>query len=177
LVKGYSREEPGLVSTYFRQNPQIDNQLIPVADAVDIVVSLYTLKVLDLLASEGHYDLVGDGDIAKVFGHRSYKIRQGVWNAVVAYQETINEIRTRGSTALAVQDASDLVRDRSWSEVLGMDANASLDEIQAAYRHKIAQYHPDRVLGLGPELQALAEQHSKEVNRAYAEAVKTRSRM
>jgi DnaJ-domain-containing protein 1 len=177
LVKRYSRKEPGLVTTYFRQNTQIDTELIPVADAVDIILSLYTLKIMDLLATEGQYrHLIGDGDIAKVFGHRSNRIRQGVWNALVAYQETIKEIRTRGSTALAVQDVSDLVhRDRSWYEVLGVDeTNASFDEIQAVYRHKIAQYHPDRVAGLGPELQALAEQHSKEINRAYAEARKSR---
>ncbi len=56
---------------------------------------------------------------------------------------------------------------RAWHEVLGVAENASLFEIKAAYRSAIALYHPDRLVGLAPELQALAEQRAKEINAAY----------
>src|SRR5262249_54083098 len=63
---------------------------------------------------------------------------------------------------------------RRWTEVLEIGVMADFEEVQTAYRKKISQYHPDRVAGLGPELQALAEKHSKDINRAYADARKSR---
>ena len=58
-----------------------------------------------------------------------------------------------------------------WTEVLELAAHASVQDIHAAYRRKMAQYHPDKVASLGPELQALAEQTAKRINRAYDEAL------
>jgi DnaJ domain len=55
--------------------------------------------------------------------------------------------------------------------VLGIDPTASTDEIKAAYRDKIKQYHPDRVASLGPKLQELAERKTKALNAAYEEAL------
>ena len=56
---------------------------------------------------------------------------------------------------------------RQWFEVLEVDRGCSLDQLQAAYRQKIAQYHPDRVATLGVELRNLANQKSIEINAAY----------
>ena len=42
------------------------------------------------------------------------------------------------------------------------------EEIRAAYQKLIQKYHPDRVADLGPELQELAAQRTKELNAAYA---------
>lgn len=53
-------------------------------------------------------------------------------------------------------------------EVLGVAADASPETIRRAYQDKIRQYHPDRVAGAAPELQRLAEQRTKELNRAFA---------
>ena len=36
------------------------------------------------------------------------------------------------------------------------------------YRQQVAAYHPDRVAGLGPKLQRLAEEETKAINQAYA---------
>jgi hypothetical protein len=71
----------------------------------------------------------------------------------------------------AAQSASS---SRSWYEVLNVDAGANFSEIKAAYRKKIALYHPDRVAGLGSELRQLAETHAKEINAGYALACKLR---
>jgi DnaJ-class molecular chaperone len=51
--------------------------------------------------------------------------------------------------------------------VLGVDERASSDEITAAYRRLAQLYHPDKVAGLAPEFQIIAETRMKELNAAY----------
>lgn len=58
-------------------------------------------------------------------------------------------------------------RVRSPWEVLGIAPSTSLGEARAAYFRLIAQYHPDKVAALGPELRALAEERTREINRAW----------
>jgi len=58
-------------------------------------------------------------------------------------------------------------------EVLGVDEDASADEIRRAYQQKMREYHPDRVANAGAELRELAERRSKEINAAY-DAMKKR---
>jgi hypothetical protein len=58
-------------------------------------------------------------------------------------------------------------------KMLGLNANASTGEISAAYRHLAQMYHPDKVAGLAPEFQMLADKRMKEINAAY-EALKQR---
>ena len=55
----------------------------------------------------------------------------------------------------------------SWFEILEVKQDCSFEELQAAYRKKIMQYHPDRVYSLGPELKTLAEAKMKEINSAF----------
>jgi len=57
--------------------------------------------------------------------------------------------------------------------VLGLSSTASADEIVAAYRGLAQKYHPDKVIHLGPEFQALAEEKMKAINAAYAELERT----
>jgi DnaJ like chaperone protein len=59
-----------------------------------------------------------------------------------------------------------------WATVLGVPATASKADISAAYKRKISEYHPDKVTQMGPEIRALAEQRSKEINLAYEEALR-----
>ena len=54
-------------------------------------------------------------------------------------------------------------------QTLGISQQATEDEIKEAFRHKMQQYHPDRVVNLGPKLRELAEEESKAINRAYKE--------
>ncbi len=56
-------------------------------------------------------------------------------------------------------------------EVLGVARGATQEEINRAFREQMKQYHPDRVAGLGEELQRLAHEKAVEIQRAY-EALK-----
>jgi hypothetical protein len=51
--------------------------------------------------------------------------------------------------------------------ILGVPPNASQTQIRAAYRELVAQYHPDKVAQLGPELQRLAARKTQQINDAY----------
>ena len=60
-----------------------------------------------------------------------------------------------------------------WWRVLEVAPSATKEEIVRNYRRKIQQCHPDRVAGLAPEFLELAEEHSKALNAAYAQAIRT----
>ena len=57
-------------------------------------------------------------------------------------------------------------------QILGIDRNASPEDIKHAYRHLAGQYHPDKVMHLGEEFKTLAEKRFKDIQRAYSELVK-----
>ena len=65
-------------------------------------------------------------------------------------------------------------RDLKWFEVLGVSEFSSREQITAAYKRKISEYHPDKVAKMGSEIVALAELKSKQINAAYESALKTR---
>ena len=52
-------------------------------------------------------------------------------------------------------------------KMLGLNAEASAADISAAYRRLAQMYHPDKVAGLAPEFQVLADKRMKEINAAY----------
>ena len=60
----------------------------------------------------------------------------------------------------------------AWHEVLGVSRNATHAVVAAAYRQRISEYHPDKVAKMGTEIRAVAERKSKQINIAYAEALK-----
>ena len=62
---------------------------------------------------------------------------------------------------------------KSAHDILGVSANATLKEIQTAYKEKIKQYHPDKVSHLGEEFSDLANEKFLEIQRAY-ETMKTK---
>jgi DnaJ-domain-containing protein 1 len=63
---------------------------------------------------------------------------------------------------------------RQWWDVLGVSSQASLAEITRRYHQVIQLYHPDRVVGLAPEIMRIADQRTKELNAAYVEAKRLR---
>ena len=61
---------------------------------------------------------------------------------------------------------------RGWDAVLGISKFSTREQVTAAYRSAISQYHPDKVATLGPEIRAIAEEKSKEINTAYEQALR-----
>ncbi len=52
-------------------------------------------------------------------------------------------------------------------QVLQVDRSASPEGIKAAYRARMAEYHPDKVAHLGEDLQKLAHERAQDIQRAY----------
>ena len=73
-----------------------------------------------------------------------------------------------GETFASVQPESpfDPV-EAGFAETLGLEKPYAEEEIKSAYRKLIAQYHPDRVSAMGPEIREVAETKAKEINEAY----------
>jgi DnaJ-class molecular chaperone len=61
-----------------------------------------------------------------------------------------------------------------WHEVLGVPESAAREDINAAYKAKISQYHPDKVAGMAAEIRDIALARSKEINAAYQQAMRLR---
>jgi hypothetical protein len=57
--------------------------------------------------------------------------------------------------------------DIKFAKVLGLEEPFEIEDIKKTYRKIIAQYHPDRVIAMGPEIQEVAEKKAKEINQAY----------
>ena len=51
--------------------------------------------------------------------------------------------------------------------VLGIERNASTEEIKKAYKQLANKYHPDKVHHLGDDFKKLAEERLKEIQEAY----------
>ena len=59
-------------------------------------------------------------------------------------------------------------------KILGIDANATDDDVKKAYREMAKKYHPDKVAYLGEDVRKSAEQKLQEVNEAYDKIRKQR---
>lgn len=60
-------------------------------------------------------------------------------------------------------------------KILGIDKNATIEEIKKAYRKKAVEYHPDKVEHLGEDIRKGAEEKFKTLNQAYEQLKKERS--
>ena len=56
--------------------------------------------------------------------------------------------------------------------LLGLKANATKEEIKAAYRRLAKEYHPDRLVGVSDVVKKIAEEKFKEVSEAYEYLIK-----
>ncbi len=57
-------------------------------------------------------------------------------------------------------------------KVLGIAPSASRETIQAGYKARMNEYHPDKVAHLGEDLQKLAHRKALEIQRAYQQLSK-----
>ena len=60
--------------------------------------------------------------------------------------------------------------------VLGVSESSSDDDVEAAYRRLMSEFHPDRVAAAGPEIRELAERRTREANAAYDQIKRQRGR-
>ena len=65
------------------------------------------------------------------------------------------------------RDTSKGATSESAYQILGVDSNASWEDIQMAYKDKIKQYHPDKLSHLGEEFSSLANEKFLEIQAAY----------
>ena len=73
-----------------------------------------------------------------------------------------------GETFASVQpEAPSDPMEAGFAKTLGLEKPYSEEEIKSAYRKLIAQYHPDRVSAMGPEIREVAETKAREINEAY----------
>jgi len=52
-------------------------------------------------------------------------------------------------------------------KILGVSQNATVEEIKAAYKTLIKQYHPDKIEDMGDEIKSVARKKTQEINSAY----------
>jgi len=71
------------------------------------------------------------------------------------------QYRSRQQTARTIDRAA------QYYAVLGLESDASEDEVKKAYRKLSMKYHPDKVRHLGDEFRKVAEEKMKEINAAY----------
>jgi hypothetical protein len=82
--------------------------------------------------------------------------------------ERLSRNRTGHTAAPPLPLPSDIGPRANALKALGLSGSPSAEELSAAYRHLARMYHPDKVAGLAPEFQELAERRMKEINAAYA---------
>jgi preprotein translocase subunit Sec63 len=61
--------------------------------------------------------------------------------------------------------------------VLDVDESADMEAIDAAYRRRMSEYHPDKVANAAPEIKELAERRARDINAAYEEIRKRRQHL
>ena len=83
------------------------------------------------------------------------------------------------SIGLAASDRDSLLNiyrqdTESAYKVLGIERNATDDEVRKAYKRMALKYHPDKVATLGEDVQKAAEEKFKRVQQAYEQIKKER---
>ncbi|MEH2589824.1 J domain-containing protein [Bradyrhizobium sp. AZCC 1721] len=79
-------------------------------------------------------------------------------------RETVNEEATEWDVGGQAEPAED------WHTVLNIGVDATVDQIKAAYREAMKQYHPDNFEGRGQKIKDLANQETRRINAAFEAA-------
>lgn len=59
--------------------------------------------------------------------------------------------------------------------VIGVPSSAAFDEVHAAWRQKLAEYHPDRFMRAGEKIRQLANTETQRINAAFQAIARERS--
>ena len=139
--------------------------------ATVLAVLCWLLQSINHAAAAHHANCAGEPDTPPPEADRkAEQERHSQQRQEQAEQESATERRRQHQSKWAPYQSEE---DEWWS-VLEVPPEASADEIRRAYRHKIKQCHPDRVVGLAPELLELAERYTRTLNAAYSEANRER---
>lgn len=65
------------------------------------------------------------------------------------------------------QETEGVERENRYLRILGLRGKATSEQIKKAYRKRIAEYHPDKVQRMAPEIRELAQQRTAELTEAY----------
>lgn len=65
------------------------------------------------------------------------------------------------------ENYDELFREEDCHKILGIDREASIEDVTKAYRKRVKEYHPDRVAHLGEKLQYVAQREFTRVQHAY----------
>jgi DnaJ-domain-containing protein 1 len=83
--------------------------------------------------------------------------------------EELNEVKkeeSRRKQSQTSESTSAMNAGMAYS-ILDIPQNATIEQIKAAYRVKLKEYHPDKVAHLGEELKQLAAKKTLQINSAY----------
>ena len=73
----------------------------------------------------------------------------------------------RKSRLKVEESHDDLFAEEDCYKILDISNDASLEEIEKAYRRKAKEYHPDRVHNLGEKLRIVAQREFERIQHAY----------
>lgn len=141
-----------------------------------IIAALYILNPFDIIPDW----IIGAGwidDIA-VFGFAlwlmsRFKKGSGAYSTYGKYKQYAN---TGNSSGYSGSNQGRQQKPEAESSdpytILGINRNATKEEIKKAYKKLAAQYHPDKVQHLGPEFRELAHEKFTAINNAYETLIK-----
>ena len=114
-------------------------------------ITLEIMKVIYLLKEDETFKPEGENDQQSAQKESAFHEDQNAEDEEAEIEEDFND------------------KDDHFFEVLKIseDSPRDFDSIKSTYRKKIAQYHPDKVSAMGPEIQEVAEEKAKEINEAY----------
>jgi DnaJ-domain-containing protein 1 len=119
-----------------------------------IILIIYIISPLDL------FPFVFDDLIASGFLFYFWRKFKNQKNQKSYYS------RSKSQTNINAGSDGPMNLDESY-KLLNVSSDASLSEVQKAYKEKMAKSHPDKVAHLSEELQKKAKELALEINKAY----------
>jgi len=103
-----------------------------------------------------------------------YLIRYGTLPPfLLKKKKSFQRDKGRNSDTTEQKENSDQSKPKSPYDILGIRADATKEEITAAYKRAVKKYHPDKLSHLGEEFSSLANEKFLEIQRAYDTLMKS----